>query len=145
MIDVLGIHNESDGTIQARDQQKAVDEGDVIGDQKGAARHRHLLLSDDAQPVDGIGQQDEDQSQKGLRHEPHRPGCSNGRDEGCREENADGRKAYVGQDTATQRPQQDTGKDTDVFEGDDRSPPVVRCAPLYQGIDGNEDERTRHA
>ena len=64
MIDVLGIHNESDGTIQARDQQKAVDEGDVIGDQKGAARHRHLLLSDDAQPVDAMGQQDSYDSEK---------------------------------------------------------------------------------
>ena len=31
-IDVLGIHHEPDGTIQARNQEKSVDEGDVIGD-----------------------------------------------------------------------------------------------------------------
>ncbi len=105
MVDVFRIDDESNGAIEARDQQKAIDERDVIGNQQRPAGSRHLLLSDDSEAVDRIGQQHEHEAKERFRHKPHRPGRTERRGEGGGEKDADGGEAGIGQDPAAQRAQ----------------------------------------
>ena len=105
MVDVFRIDHESNGAIEAGDQQKAVDEGDVIGNQQRPAGYRDLFLSDDAEAVDRIGEQHEHEAKKCFRHEPHCPGRTERRGKGGSEEDADGGEPGVRQETAAQRAQ----------------------------------------
>ena len=56
MLGILRVNDKAHGAIQARNQEKAVDERDVVRNEEGAAGLRNMLLADEAEAVQSVGQ-----------------------------------------------------------------------------------------
>ncbi len=61
---ILGIHDESYGPIDAGDQQEAVDERHMVRHQQRAAARGHMLVADDAETVETVRQDDENDAEQ---------------------------------------------------------------------------------
>ena len=55
-VGILRIHDEAYGSIEAGDQEQAVDEGHMIGhEQRTTPDGRNMLLADDAEAIERVG------------------------------------------------------------------------------------------
>ena len=84
--------------------------------------------------------------QQRFGQQPHRPRCAKDSERGrSRERCLSVDEPPLAKRPAAKRSQENAGKDAGVLESDDRSAPVIRRAPLNQGVQRDEDQCARDA
>src|SRR4029077_11105194 len=109
-------------------------------DEKGPAGLGNMLLADDAEAIERVRQDDEQQPQEHIGHHPESPQRADYGDSGGDEENAACRKTDVGERSAGERSQENSGEDARVGKRDDGAAPVGWRSPLENSVQRHEDE-----
>ena len=104
-----------------------------------------MFMSDNPQAVETIGEEDQDRSEQRVRQEPEGPASADDGERGGHEEDPGCGDAALSQGSSAERSEQNAGEDAAVFEGDDRTPALVRRAPLDEGVERHKDQRAREA
>src|SRR6185295_8273644 len=99
-----------------------------------------MVLADDAEAIERVGADDEQQSQEHIGHQPERPQRAAYRHSGGDEENATRRESDIGERSAGERSQENSGEDARVGKRDDGAAPVGWRSPLENSVQRHEDE-----
>ncbi len=59
-------HEEADGAVGGRDEERDIDKRHVVADQQGAGFLREIIAADHAHPIDGARGEEEDQAAEPL-------------------------------------------------------------------------------
>ena len=73
MLAIILIHDESYGSIQTGQNKQSIDKGNMVWNKQCPSFFRHKLASDDLESVEGIGEQNQQQSEEGIRQKIQGP------------------------------------------------------------------------
>ena len=97
MCRIGGIDDKPYGPIEAGDQQEPIDKRDVIRDEQRPAGLGDMLLADDAEAIERIREQDEQQPKERVGHQPKGPRRCRRWSPGRGKENVARREAGIGE------------------------------------------------
>src|SRR5713226_7701218 len=112
----------------------------MVRDEKRSAGLGNMLLADDAEAIEGVRKDDEQQPQEHIGHQPESPQHAPDGHSGGDEENVARRETGIGERAAGERSQQNSGEDASVGKRDDGAAPIGRRFPLENGVQRHEDE-----
>ena len=92
-----GIHHEPNGPIDAGHEQEAIDERHMVRDEQCSAGLRNMLLADDAEAIERIRADDEQEPQEQIWHQPKGPQGAAYSHAGGDEENIARRETGIGE------------------------------------------------
>ena len=139
-IDAL-VHEEADGPIRGGDEQRDVDKGHVIADEQRAGLLREVVAANDLDAIDGVRDEEENQTPEPLRKQhQHIDGSGRGDEGGNEDDAARIEMDVLGENVVNAGRKRDADEGKKIGGGDDASLVLFFWAVLNERIDGDGEE-----
>jgi len=112
----------------------------MVRDKKRPAGLGNMVLTDDAEAIERVCKDDEQQPQEHIRHQPERPHRPDYGHTGGDDKNAACREPDIGERSTGERSQENSGEDAGVGKRNDGAAPIGWRSPLENGVQRHEDE-----
>ena len=126
VVDAL-VHEEADGPVGRRDQQRHIDKRHVIADQQRAGLLREVVAAEHLDAVDGVGDEEENQAAEPLRQQHQNVDRAGGGDERGGDDDAARIEMNVsGEDEVDAGRERDADERQQIGRGDDAALVLLR-------------------